>query len=142
MNIEIFIPGQIPSLKNSKVMGKYPSKTVQKWLRTFGIQHYSSGKKEVTYFKRIPKQYDFAEIVEPIKKYQDYPLLIGFHFVRNSNRMWDFGNACQIIQDMMVAHNVIPDDNVNYLLPFPMIRGDKYWSYDKNTPGVYIKILN
>ena len=139
---EIFIPNNIPSLKNSKIMGRFPSKTVQKWLRKFGIQHYSSSRKEVTFFKRIPKQYDFAEICQPIKNYTgEYPILMGFHFVRDSRRTWDFGNCCQILQDVMVAFDIIPDDNVNYLLPFPMIRAGKYWSYDKDNAGVWIRIM-
>jgi len=140
-NNMIFIPGEIPSLKNSKVMGKFTPPTVKKWLRTFGISSYNSRRKEVNYFVKIPAKYNFKEICKQIADYKDYPLLMGFHFVRNSNRMWDFGNACQIIQDMMVAHDVIPDDNVNYLLPFPMLREGKYWSYSKDTPGVYIRIM-
>lgn len=63
--IKVFVPGQIPSLKNSKIMGKYPSKTVQKWLRLFGIQSYSASKKEVKFFKTIIKQYDIIEILSP-----------------------------------------------------------------------------
>lgn len=43
-----FIPGNVPSLKNSKVKtnkGIFPSKTVSKYLKSFGIISYSSEKK-------------------------------------------------------------------------------------------------
>lgn len=139
---EIFIPGQIPSLKNSKVMGKYPSKTVQKWLRTFGIQSYNSRRKEVNYFKRIPKLYDFTEICKPIKECTNYPIKLGFHFVRKTRGTWDFNNCNHILTDLMTATNIIPDDDITHILPFPVLRGAKYWSYNPDSPGVYITILD
>ena len=46
----IFIPSNVPSLKNSKVKtskGIFPSKTVTKYIRGLGIQSYNSRKKEV-----------------------------------------------------------------------------------------------
>lgn len=138
----IFIPGQIPSLKNSKVMGKFPSKTVLKWLRTFGITSYSGSRKEVNFFKRIPKQYDFQEICKPIADYKNYPIKLGFHFVRKSKGDWDFNNANHIITDLMTAFDIVPDDNVKYILPFPLELEGSWYSYDKNNPGVFIKILN
>lgn len=137
----IFIRFNVPSLKNSKIMGKFPSKTVMKWLRLYGIKHYSSSRKEVKYFKTIKPKYNFEEIVAPLREYKNYPLKMGFHFIRDSKRDWDFGNACQIIQDLLVAFDVIPDDNVNYLLPFPLEIGGEYWHINKDNPGVIIKIL-
>jgi len=138
----IFIPGNIPSLKNSKVMGRFPSKTVTKWLRLYGIQSYNSGRKEVKFFKRIPKQYNFEKLCKPIKECSIYPIKLGFHFVRGSRHKWDFHNPCHILLDLMTAFDIIPDDNVNFLLPFPLEIDDNYWNYDKTAPGVYIKILN
>lgn len=139
---DIFIRGNIPSLKNSKVMGKFPSKTVQKWLRLYGIQSYSSRRKEVKFFKRISKTYDFEEITSPLRECKEYPLLIGFYFIRDSKREWDFGNACQIVQDVLVAFDIIPDDSTKYLLPFPLEIDGKFWDYNKETPGVILRVLN
>ncbi len=54
MRGSIFIPGNVPSLKNSKIKtarGIFPSKTVMKYLRSLGIQKYSVSKKEVIGFK-------------------------------------------------------------------------------------------
>lgn len=139
--IQIFIPGQIPSLKNSKVMGKYPSKTVQKWLRTFGIQSYNSNRKEVIYFKRIPKVFDFEEICLPLLDYRKFPIKLGFHFVRRTKSKWDFNNANHIITDLLTAMDIIPDDDVDHILPFPLEIGGNYYSYNPESPGVIIKIL-
>lgn len=137
----IFIRGNIPSSKNSKINGRFLSKTVSKWLRLYGIQSYSASRKEVRFFKRIKKIYDFEELTLPIKQCNDYPLKLGFHFVRGSRHKWDFGNACQIIQDLMTAFDIIPDDNTEYLLPFPLEINGEYWHYDKDNPGVYIQVL-
>ena len=46
--MEIFIPFNVPSLKNSKIKttrGIFPSKTFKKYLQAIGIQHFSSSKK-------------------------------------------------------------------------------------------------
>jgi len=141
MNKIIFIPGQIPSLKNSKIMGRFPSKTVMKWLRLFGIQGYSGRKREVTFFKTIKGEYNITEITSPIREYTKYPLKMEFHFVRNTKGGgWDFNNCNHILTDLMTALGVIPDDNVNYVLPFPYEIDGKYWTYDKENPGVILKI--
>lgn len=144
---EIFIPGQIPSLKNSKVKTKrgiFPSKTVMSWLRTFGIQSYSSRKKEVNYFKTIKGEYNFLDICKPLFENigeEDYPIKLGFYFIRKTKGAWDFNNANQIITDLFTAFNLIPDDNVYYLLPFPLEKEGNYWHIDKENPGVIIKLL-
>lgn len=140
-SVVIFIPGNIPSLKNSKINGRFPSKTVTKWLRTFGIKSYSPSRKEVIYFKRIPKIYNIEELLLPLKLQTNYPLLLGMHFVRNSKRSWDFNNATHIILDLMTALDIIPDDNVKYILPMPLKIDGEYWSYSKDSPGVIIEVL-
>lgn len=123
-------------------MGKFTPPTVKKWLRTFGISSYNSRKKEVKYFVKIPAKYNFKEICKSIVDYKDYPLLMGFHFVRGSRRNWDFNNANHVLTDLMTAMHIIPDDSTKYLLPFPMQIDGEYYSYNKEMPGVYIQILN
>lgn len=137
----MFIPGEIPSLKNSKVMGKFTPPTVKKWLRTFGISSYNSRRKEVNYFVKIPAKYNFKEICQEIANYKDYPILMGFHFIRGSKRNWDFNNANHVITDLMTAFDIIPDDSTNYLLPFPLLIDGKFYSYNKDNPGVIIQII-
>ena len=41
----------------------------------------------------------------------------------------------------MTAMDIIPDDNVDYLLPFPLEINGKYWHIDKESPGVILRIL-
>jgi chlorite dismutase len=140
----IFIPENVPSLKNSKIKtskGIFPSKTVKKYLQKLGIQKYSVSKKEVVGYATRENLF--------IKKFKENnwkkPLnqaIIEFHFVRGSKHKFDFHNAVQILADLMVAHDLIEDDNMDYFIPFPMKKNNKWYSYDKKNPGVYIKIKN
>jgi len=134
----IFIEGNVPSLKNSKQFipsrvtknGKIiksmliPSKTVTKYLRAYEYQFMAAAK---THFKKLAGQ--------------DEPYIIGFHFVRSTKHKFDFGNACQILQDLMVKYKWITDDNMDYLIPMPFKINGEWYSYNKLKPGVYIKIF-
>jgi hypothetical protein len=153
----IFIPGNVPSLKNSKVKtsrGIFSSKTVNKYIRALGIQSFSSSKKIVKGYVD-PNKPNLFEALRPqfeaMKKGKSDPLVIGYHQVRNSKRLFDFSNSVEIIQDLMTAHGFIEDDNVKYIIPVPMNRkgelpnihnlNDEWYSVDKENPGVYIKIF-
>jgi len=154
----IFIPGNVPSLKNSKVKsrrGIFASPTVSKYLRSLGIQKISSRKKIVKGYvsKNRPNQIEaFREDIEQMKVGKENPLFLGFHQVRNSKRKFDFSNSVEIIQDLFVAHDFIEDDNIEYLFPIPMtidgrlpttsnLRKEQWYSIDKENPGVYLKIF-
>jgi len=140
----LFIKGNCPSLKNSKVKtsrGIFSSKTVNKYLRALGIQRYSTSKKIVTGY--VTKPNEFLKTIEYFKKYlKNKPYKIGFHFVRKDKRCFDFNNANQIIADLMTAHDIIDDDDMNNFLPFPLEMNGQFHSINKKNPGVYIKILN
>lgn len=138
----IFIPFNCPSLKNSKIKtskGIFPSKTVMKYLRNLGILHYSSSKKEVKEYKTKPNLFKEAFKDKWIKPKEQ--VVIGFHFIRDSKREADYGNCCQIVQDLMVAHDLIEDDSMNWLIPMPFKIDDKWFSIDKLTPGVWITVI-
>lgn len=141
----IFIPFNVPSLKNSKIKtsrGIFPSRTVKKYLQNLGILRYSSSKKKVDEYKT--KENVFKEKAHEIKqqlKHMEPPYKIGFHFVRDSKRKFDFHNAVQIVADLLVAHDAIEDDNMDYFIPFPSKIKGKFYSYDKENPGVYIKVF-
>lgn len=151
----IFIPGNIPSLKNSKIKtahGVFSSKTVKKFLNNLGIQSYSVRKKIIkgyvnkpNYFEELRSQ--FEEALEN----KEYPILVSFHFVRDTKRLFDFGNATELIFDLLTSHDIIPDDNVSYVFPSVMtidgilpnetnMNQLQWYSVDKNNSGVYIKI--
>jgi hypothetical protein len=141
----IFIPFNVPSLKNSKkpvtLPGKdyttfVPSDAVRKYLQKIGVKKYS-GKKVECYTTR-PNL--FRQAVGDYFKDIQYPARIKFYFVRDTKRKFDFHNAVQIIADLLVAHGFIEDDNMDCFVPFPMFSNGKWYSVDKNRPGVYLKI--
>ena len=139
--MEIFIPFNVPSLKNSKIKtskGVFMSKTCRNYLTSLNIASYSSSRKEVI-DKRSKKNLfkeAFKDWVVPDKQ-----IVLGFHFVRDSKRMFDFNNANQILLDLLTAHKFIVDDNMDWIVPQAYKKDGKYYSYNKENPGVYIKIL-
>ena len=154
----IFIPGNIPSLKNSKVKtdrGIFSSPTVSKFLRSIGIQNFNSRKKEVKGYvdPNRPNQFEaLRSRFEAMKAGKDDPIIIGYHQVRVSKRLFDFSNSVEILQDLMTAHDFIEDDNVKYVFPVPMSidgrlinetnpREFPLYSVDTKNPGVWIKIF-
>ena len=152
----IWIPYNTPALKNSKVKtskGIFSSPTVKKYLRKLGIQSYSSGKKTVTGYVTRPNKFEkLREQFEKALLNKGFPVLICFHFVRDSKRLFDFGNATEIIFDLLTAHDIIPDDNVSFIFPSIMtvdgilpneenIRDLEWYSINKDQAGVWIKII-
>jgi len=139
--MEIFIPFNVPSLKNSKIKtsrGVFMSKTCRNYLTSLNITSYSASRKEVI-DKRSKKNLfkeAFKDWVVPDKQ-----VVIGFHFVRDSKRMFDFNNANQILADLLVAHKLIEDDNMDWFIPQAYKKDGKYYSYSKESPGVYIKLI-
>lgn len=141
----IFIPGQVPSLKNGKIAttrGVFRSKTVTKYLRSFGIQNYSSKDKWVEGYKTIPDTFEpYAKQLKSMLAGATLPYKLGFYFVRSSKTRFDFGNAVEVLADLFSAYDVWVDDNCDYFLPFPELRNGVVYHVDKNAPGVYIKVL-
>ena len=138
---EIFIPFNVPSLKNSKVKtskGVFMSKTCRNYLTSLNITSYSASRKEVVDRKSKKNLFKeaFKDWIVPDKQ-----VVIGFHFVRDSKRMFDFNNANQILADLLVAHKLIFDDNMDWFIPQAYKKDGKYYSYSKESPGVFIKIL-
>lgn len=120
----IFIPGNVPSSKNSKQWtGKrliwskaaleYVEKT--KWLWTISAA-------------------EFKELVSMSEK----PYIVGFYFVRDSRRLFDLINPLQTVQDMMVSYGWIQDDNICEIIPVPVCVDGKYYHVDPDKAGVYI----
>jgi len=105
----VFINFNTPSLKNGKIAtsrGVFSSKTVQKYLRKHGIQHYSCSKKTITTYKTIPMIFPVDELRKLFDR-ASYPIVIGMHFVRDSNRSFDFNNANSLIMDLFTAFDII-----------------------------------
>jgi len=137
-----FIPENVPSLKNSKIAtarGVFHSKTVRKYLQKLGVKKYSVSKRTVENYKTRPNLFEIA--VADMRKYlktRKPPYIIGFHFVRGTRHKADFINLMQIIADLLVAHRVIPEDNMDNFIPYPRWCNGGWYSYDKSGPGVII----
>lgn len=141
----IFIPGNVPSSKNSRINtkhGSFASKTVKSYLNSLGIQSYSSSKKLVKGYVNKP------DLIENLREEflrqtsgKELPLEIGFHFVRDSRRKFDFHNIVQVVLDLMTAHDIIIDDNMDCVIPFALKIDGKFYSVDKENCGVWIKII-
>lgn len=120
--MKIFIPGNVPSSKNSKRWtGKMliNSKTVMKYIRE-SKEHY------------LRYKYDFIKQTEN----KTFPVKVSFKFIRKSKHKFDYINPAQTVQDLMVKNNWIEDDNAEYMIPV-----FEQYEYDKENPGVYITIL-
>lgn len=136
----IFIPLNTPSSKNSKIKtskGLFHSKTVTKYLRALGIQSFSSSKKEIKLYKTIPLIFPVEELKELFLNVSP-PIIIGFHFIRDSKRKADFHNLVQLPLDLMTAFEIIPDDNMDEIFPIPFSINEtgQLYSVDKNNSGV------
>jgi hypothetical protein len=142
----IFIPGNTPSSKNSRIAtakGSFHSKAVGTFLREIGIVSYSASKKDVKHYKTKLCKFPFEDLREMLKYKQDgVQAMIGVHFVRKTRSRFDFHNICQIIFDLMVAFDVIEDDNMDCILPFPLKMNGSWYSVDKENPGVWITLMN
>lgn len=145
----IFIPYNVPSSKNSKIAtqkGVFHSKTVRKYLQKIGVKKYRTrlSKKQVAdgltkvenYMKR-PNIFKLS-----VGDYFDgamSPVILKFHFVRDTRRKFDFLNAAQIIADLLVAHDFLEEDDMDCFIPVPMRINGCWYSLNKNRPGVYLK---
>jgi hypothetical protein len=125
--MEIFIEGNVPSSKNSRV-----------WTGRFSVES-----KRVQQYRRETKgQFlENKELFLSMIKNKEKPYLIGFHFVRGNRHKWDFCNMLQIVQDLFVENGYVDDDNCDEMFPIPYIRNGRYYSVDKLHCGVYIVIL-
>lgn len=144
----VFIPFNTPSSKNSNQMGKtgglFKSSTVRKYLQKLGVAKYSCTKKEYENYKGTknnpprPNLVEAQTILFKSLLKGNPPYYIEFTFIRDNQKSFDLINACQIVQDLMVAHGWIEDDNFNFLIP---VFNNKT-TVDKQNAGVIITPLN
>ena len=140
---EWFVRGNIPSSKNSKTAvpgkGVFHSKTVKTWLMLQGVQAYSVGHKTVKGYKTRPNL--FARALQGFKLPEEKPAIVGVHLVRDTKRRYDFHNIVQVLADLLVAHNIIEDDDTTVVYFVPYLRNGNWQTIDKNRPGAYLTIL-
>jgi hypothetical protein len=139
---KIFIPFNTPSLKNSKVAtkrGVFMSKTCRRYLQKLGIKKYSASKHTFENYKS--RKNIFHECVRSMRidlKEKPIPHIIFFYFVRDSRHKFDFHNAVQIVADLLVAHQVIGDDDMDSFIPMPKQIDGKWYDINKSNPGCYL----
>jgi len=117
--MEIFIPGNVPSSKNSKTWtGKFliSSPTTQRY------------KKATEHYFMVHKM-SFRKLFGNKK-----PMNVGLYFIRDSKRRFDYINACQIVADLMVKYGWVEDDSADFFVP--VFLG---YHTDKKQAGVKIK---
>ena len=145
----IFIQNNVPSIKNSKQIvvikresGRIErrlisSKTVKKYLFSLGIESYSTRKKEIKLNNEFNGINPFRSLMdlffEKEKLPSVYPVTFYFFFVRSSRRKFDYNNVMQILADLLVAHDFIPDDDADHFIGIPC-----GYIVEPEAPGVYI----
>jgi len=115
----IYIPGDVPSSKNSKI-----------WTGKFLV----NSKATQRYKKESKKFYQSQS--STFREWSlecDLPLKVEFTFLRKTKRKFDYINILQIVQDMMVEYDWIEDDNCDVLIPI-----FKPYHHDKLRAGVLI----
>lgn len=124
-----FIPGAVPSSKNSRILTR-----TGLFIASKATQRYR--KRSAPYWKKYKEE--FKKAIKNLPK----PIILGMHFIRGSRHKWDWINPAQTIQDEMTKAGWIEDDNVTQVLPVPLEIDGTFWGYDKSKPGVYIAVLN
>lgn len=127
----VFISGHVSSFKNSKQFIRLkngqtrlvPSKAWNKYMKNYSWQF---------------KDYKYKKKFKSLFKEESLPLQVGFYFIRSRNQVFDFHNICAGILDLMQDHRWIDDDNIDNILPYPLLIEDKYWHKDASNPGVII----
>lgn len=136
---EFFIRGNVASGKNSK---RWTGHTL---IRSKAGMDYI--KETESQYKALANKFRFVsgqhlekvttdKGVEEIVCGGEYPLRIGFYFIRKDKRKFDYQNMIQLPADMMQWFKWLPDDDVYHFIP--VFLG---FEVDKNNPGVLIKIL-
>ncbi|MBE18155.1 MAG: hypothetical protein CMH79_05285 [Nitrospinae bacterium] len=116
-----FIPGNVPSSKNGRRWtGKY-------FIASKATVNYRKATREI--YRKLRKSFR-----KEFDKYE-LPVKVTFEFHRGTRHKFVQINPAQTIQDEMVVHKWIDDDNADTITP----AFDPY-NYNKEKPGVTIKI--
>lgn len=116
-----FIPYNTPSSKNSK---RWTGKML---INSKQVMDYK--KNTALFWIKFKKP--FLEAIKDLEK----PLKIGFYFIRDSKRKFDFVNVAQLPLDLMQEHGWIPDDCMTEVIPSFL-----GYEVDKEKAGVYINL--
>jgi hypothetical protein len=141
----IFLPGEVPSSKNSKEIGfLYMAKGAKSTIfhlknGTYRPVRLNLNSSKAT--KRYIKEHSIDYIANKVKFQKllvgkEKPYRICFKFSRKTKRKFDYINAAQIVQDMMVKHGWIEDDDCVNVRPYFL-----EYEVNKENPGVLVSIF-
>ena len=117
-----FIPGNVPSSKNGR-----------RWTGKFFISSKATmkyRKDTAMYFKKFRKE--FRKQLSKL----ELPVRVSFKFYRGTRHKFDYLNPAQTVQDDMVKHHWIDDDDCENIIPV-----FEPYEYNKKNPGVEIKLI-
>lgn len=157
-NKAIFLPFNTPSLKNSKKIVQMNTK-----LSVCHKKELKKGSDNVWYCSQCDKPaqrltrpslissdlvQEYEKNINPvlasnkakwdsIVSETSFPLIVGFYFIRDSRRSFDFVNSCQVVLDLMVNNCYMPDDSMIYIVP-------DFLGYhiDQERPGAIICLMD
>ena len=151
----LFFKGNVPSLKNSKEIGKRWMTECCNSKYTKESNQYRCGKcGQIAKLKSIPslrssdlvlnyKKNNIGYFIQnkplwrTISSGMVFPIVIGFYFVRETHSRFDFDNAKQIILDMFRDADYIPDDSAEYIRTV-----DIGYHKDANNSGVLVCVID
>lgn len=132
-----FIPGNVPSSKNSRNSVTVEKKDGTKRTMVIASKTVQKYRSQTAPFWNINRK-AFRDSVKDLDK----PYYIGFYFIRGTRHGWDKINPEQTVQDEMVKHKWIDDDDVHNLCPCPLFIDGEFWTYNKDYPGVLIVLFD
>lgn len=132
-----FIPTNTASSKNSKEIGFYLKKNPLTG-KNERINILTDSKVTKAY-KKATAGYWLQNKVAFLNQTRNLPipLSIEFTFIRDTLRRFDFGNAQQVVADLMAEYGWIPDDESAYFHPV----FNKTTFYHNKLAGVLIRII-
>lgn len=129
----IFIPGNVPSSKNSKQI--FQKKINEKQIPFITDSKLTKAYKKDTVSHWLKYKSYFHELIKDMEP----PYIIEFTFIRSSKRKFDFNNANHVCTDLMATHGWVEDDHMDLILPIPKLIAPHYYVSPKN-PGVWITV--
>jgi len=124
----IFLPYNVPSKKNGRWIGG------NKIINSEAYHTYVKNT-EWLWIKTRQKWLDQIKDKTP-------PYLVGLHYVRSTNQIFDYINPNETIQDLMQKFEWIPVDDCKTIITFPFMIDGKWYQVNKHNPGVYIKLFH
>lgn len=145
---KIFIPTEVMSSKNSKRIlwkrsGMSTSKVQSKTAKGSNMTPYiGKSTQALRYEKETSHMYALNKNrFKSLIKGKQFPIYVEFTFIRKTKSRWDFSNMIQLVQDMMVKHGWLEDDDTRILMPVPPLPPSKPFHIDKESAGVIIRVL-